>query len=239
MNTLSIVIPAYNEEQRLPKTLQTLKAMSEAGVFEFAIEEVIVVDDGSVDGTVAWSNEFAKSWSKLKTVSLSQNRGKGAAVRKGFEEARGQWILVADADMATPWDEMNKFKAGESSEDLFMGSRALAESDIVVRQHWLRQNMGKTFNKILKGLVGLPYKDTQCGFKMVRNDSVFRQQILKKLTVDRFAWDVELILAEQKFKRRIVEIPIRWSHQEASRVHIIRDSLEMFFTVLKLRFRMW
>lgn len=239
METLSIVIPAYNEEQRLPKTLKTLKEMSDAGVFQFAIEEVIVVDDGSVDGTVAWSENFAKSWKKLKTVSLPQNRGKGAAVRKGFEEAHANWILVADADMATPWDEMNKFKAGEQSEDLFMGSRALAESDIVVRQHWLRQNMGKTFNKILKSLVGLPYKDTQCGFKMVRNDSVFRQQILKKLTVDRFAWDVELILAEQKYKRHIVEIPIRWSHQEASRVHIIRDSLEMFFTVLKLRFRMW
>ncbi|MFM6929247.1 MAG: dolichyl-phosphate beta-glucosyltransferase [Bdellovibrio sp.] len=239
METLSVVIPAFNEEGRLPKTLQTLKEMESAGLLKFIIEEVIVVDDGSGDNTVGWSESFAKSWSKLKVVKLPQNRGKGAAVHAGFAEARAKWVLVADADMATPWDEMNKFVSQLDKFDLFMGSRALAESDIVVRQHWLRQNMGKTFNKILKGLVGLPYKDTQCGFKMVRNDEIFRQQILKKLTVDRFAWDVELILAEQKFNGRIVEVPIRWSHQEASRVHIVRDSLEMFFTVLKLRFRLW
>lgn len=239
METLSVVIPAYNEEGRLPNTLQILKEMEGAGLLKFIIQEVIVVDDGSKDSTVAWSENFAKSWNKLKVVKLGQNRGKGAAVHKGFAEAQATWILVADADMATPWDEMNKFVSQLDSYDLFMGSRALAESDIVVRQHWLRQNMGKTFNKILKGLVGLPYKDTQCGFKMVRNNEVFRQQILQKLTVDRFAWDVELILAEQKYKGRIIEVPIRWSHQEASRVHIVRDSLEMFFTVLKLRFRMW
>ena len=239
METLSVVIPAYNEEARLPNTLQTLKEMDGAGLLNFIIEEVLVVDDGSGDNTVGWCEGFAKSWNKLKVVRLPQNRGKGAAVHKGFAEAQGKWVLVADADMATPWDEMNKFVSQLENYDLFMGSRALAESNIIVRQHWLRQNMGKTFNKILKGLVGLPYKDTQCGFKMVRNNEVFRQQILKRLTVDRFAWDVELIIAEQKYKGRILEVPVRWSHQEASRVHIVRDSLEMFFTVLKLRFRMW
>ena len=239
METLSVVIPAYNEEARLPNTLQTLKEMDGAGLLNFIIEEVIVVDDGSGDNTVGWCESFAKSWNKLKVVRLPQNRGKGAAVHEGFAEAQAKWVLVADADMATPWDEMNKFVSQLEDYDLFMGSRALAESNIVVRQHWLRQNMGKTFNKILKGLVGLPYKDTQCGFKMVRNNEVFRQQILKRLTVDRFAWDVELIIAEQKYKGRILEVPVRWSHQEASRVHIVRDSLEMFFTVLKLRFRMW
>ncbi|MDG0816311.1 dolichyl-phosphate beta-glucosyltransferase [Bdellovibrio svalbardensis] len=238
MKELSVVIPAYNEESRLPQTLEVLRKLCNEQALQWQLREVLVSDDGSLDGTAAFVNNFAKSWPLLKLVNLPQNQGKGAAVRLGMQQAQSEWILIADADMATPWEEMNKFAQICEGFDLVMGSRALAQSEITVRQHWIRQSMGKTFNKILKSLVNLPYQDTQCGFKLVRNDASFRKDILTKLSVDRFAWDVELILQMQKNKKRILESPIRWSHQEASRVRMFRDSLEMFFTVVKLRLRL-
>lgn len=238
MKELSIVIPAYNEESRLPNTLEVLQKLCNENSLQWRLHEVLVSNDGSVDQTARFVTDFSKQWPLLRLISLPQNQGKGAAVRLGMREALADWILIADADMATPWEEMNKFSELCVNFDLVMGSRALPQSEITVRQHWLRQNMGKTFNKILKSLVRLPYQDTQCGFKLVRNDASFRENILPKLSVDRFAWDVELILQMQKNKKRILEAPIRWSHQEASRVRMFRDSLEMFFTVLKLRLRL-
>ncbi|MNJ94874.1 putative glycosyltransferase CsbB [compost metagenome] len=237
MKSLSIVIPAFNEELRLPATLNKLQAGIEAQRFEFDIQEVIVVDDGSVDKTASVVQEFSKRWNNLKFISFPINRGKGAAVHEGLKAATCPWVLVADADMATPWDEMNKFSPMSESYDLIMGSRALPESQIEIRQHLVRQTMGKSFNKLLRALVRLPYNDTQCGFKLIRNDESFRQQILPRLQVERFAWDVELLLCLQKFNKRILEFPVLWRHQEASRVRIFRDSFEMLFTVLKLRFR--
>ncbi len=238
MKELSIVIPAYNEEGRLPQTLEVLQQLFTAKSLEWSLREVLISNDGSLDGTARFVNELAQKWPLLKLVNLPQNQGKGAAVREGMKEAQGAWILIADADMATPWEEVNKFAMLCENFDLVMGSRALPQSEITVRQHWIRQSMGKTFNKILKSLVSLPYQDTQCGFKLVRNDDGFRKNILSKLSVDRFAWDVELILQMQKNKKRILESPIRWSHQEASHVRMFRDSLEMFFTVVKLRLRL-
>ncbi len=234
--TLTIVIPAYNEESRLPRTLQELKVFATT-LQGFSLLEVIVVDDGSQDQTSATVEGFANTWSLLKCLRLPQNRGKGGAVHAGLKAAQGEWVLIADADMATPWKELQNFADLCADYDLVMGSRALKESHIVIRQHWLRQNMGRTFNRLLKSLVRLPYHDTQCGFKLIRNDQVFRNEILPKLSVQRFAWDVELLLFLRKYQRRILETPVQWSHQEASRVRIVRDSFEMLLAVLRLRIR--
>lgn len=254
MISISIVIPAYNEEHRLPETLKALRQFTvsaEAGRAEgrrpgaeavqenplWNIREVIVVNDGSTDRTVDVVESQQKEWPLLHLHSLSENAGKGAAVHTGFQRASSEWILVADADMATPWGELQKLADLSSEGDLIMGSRALPQSDIVIRQHWIRQSMGKIFNKILKFFIGLPFQDTQCGFKLLRNDAFFRSKVLPLLKVKRFSWDVELILFLMKYQKRILEVPIRWEHKEESHVHIIRDSLEMFFTVLKLKKR--
>ncbi|UXR63298.1 glycosyltransferase family 2 protein [Bdellovibrio bacteriovorus] len=238
MTDVSIVIPAYNEALRLPETLQVLKELCTEDVLSVSITEVLVVDDGSMDNTRQVVEQFAQEWSLLKVFGFSENRGKGAAVKKGLIEARSSWVLVADADMATPWEELRKLQTFMDQADLIMGSRALPQSQIEVRQHWIRQTMGKTFNKILRLFVGLPYKDTQCGFKLVHNDEVFRQKILPQLSVERFAWDVELILYMERYRKKVLEVPIRWQHRDSSRVHIVRDSLEMLFAVRKMRRRL-
>ncbi len=238
MNTISVVIPAYNEEERLPRTLEFLQKYSQRTGTPWSVTEVLVVDDGSKDQTSLVVRKLQNSWPTLRLCGLKTNQGKGAAVHEGIRQASGEWVLIADADMATPWDELEKLWGVSGECELAMGSRALPQSDIVVRQHWLRQSMGKSFNKILRLLVGLPFNDTQCGFKLLKNDLFFRSEVLPYLQVTRFAWDVELILFLLQKKRRVREIPIRWQHQEASRVHIVRDSFEMLWTVLKLKMRL-
>lgn len=235
---ISIVIPAYNEEQRLPKTLQALKTFVADERAEWEIIEVLVVNDGSTDQTAAVVQEYSRQFSLVRLISLFPNQGKGAAVHAGFKESTGDLILVADADMATPWEELFKLFPSTAKSDMVMGSRGLVHSHIERRQHWIRQNMGKTFNKILKLLVGLPYQDTQCGFKLLRNDEVFRSEILPRLQVQRFAWDVELIVLLLRRNKIVTEVPIRWRHQDHSHVHIVRDSLEMLWTVIKLKLRL-
>lgn len=233
--SISIVIPAFNEQSRLPRTLQALREFCAVERTEFLVREVWVIDDGSTDATGEVVKSLRLQWPLLRLWTLEQNRGKGCAVRAGFLQSTCDWILVADADMATPWDELLKFVSLSSEADLLMGSRALPQSQIEVRQHWLRQSLGKTFNRLLRTLNGLPFLDTQCGFKLIHNNEAFKTHILPRLQVDRFAWDVELILYFMKFDLRILEIPIRWRHQEQSRVHLVKDSLEMFTTILKLK----
>ncbi|AFY01908.1 dolichyl-phosphate beta-glucosyltransferase [Bdellovibrio bacteriovorus] len=238
MQKVSVVIPAYNEEERLPGTLQRLRELSSSGVLKAEICEVLVIDDGSRDRTREVVEKDRVHWPVLRLHSLQENQGKGAAVKKGLIESRGDWILVADADMATPWEELNKLLTWSESFDLIMGSRALPDSQIEVRQHWIRQTMGKIFNRIMRFFIGLPYKDTQCGFKLVRNEEVFRSKVLPLLSVERFAWDVELILFMEKFRLRVREVPIRWQHKESSRVRIVHDSLEMLFAIRQMRRRL-
>ncbi len=238
MGSLSIVIPAFNEEGRLPGTLAVLRQFHETGEMSLPLSEVLVVDDGSLDDTRQVVEMLAREWPLLRLLKLAENQGKGAAVKKGLGEAQGEWILIADADMATPWEELNKLASYRDTAELIMGSRALHQSQIKVRQHWIRQTMGKIFNHIMRLSTGLSYKDTQCGFKLLHNSEAFRQRVLSQMQIARFAWDVELILLMEKYRLRVVEVPICWSHQESSRVHIVRDSIEMLFAIYKMRARL-
>ena len=238
MIDLSVVIPAFNEESRLPMTLRELQKLVYARALQVNVTEVIVIDDGSSDATKEVVESLRAEWSLLHLISAKINKGKGAAVHQGIARAKSSWILVADADMSTPWTELPKLISLIKEQHLIMGSRGLSESQIEIRQHWLRQTMGKIFNWILRKTVRLPFKDTQCGFKLIRNDVFFRSNILPRLQVQRFSWDVELILWLLRFQKIVQEFPVRWRHQDQSRVRMFRDSIEMLVAVWLLKRRL-
>lgn len=234
---LSIIIPAYNEELRLGETLEDLFAYFNKGHSRFHLAELILVDDGSGDGTLELMTDFKRRSSLIRVIHFSQNQGKGAAVKAGLVSAQGHWILIADADQSTPWEEMEKLAQGavESDSDLMMGSRALDPSQVLVHQAWWREGMGQFFNLFIRVLFGIHFRDTQCGFKLLRSPSSALLPLFQSLQIRRFAWDVELILRMQSSSLKISDISVTWRNKLNSRVHPIKDSLEMIFQLLKLK----
>lgn len=201
------------------------------------MKEVLVVDDGSSDDTISVALAFLDKLPNLKVVKSERNFGKGHAVRLGLQEATSDWVLIADADMSTPWTELTKLsqRMQESAAQIAMGSRDLPESDVAIRQSFVREHLGKTFNLFIRLLTRLPFRDTQCGFKLVHRESI--EAFLPKLTVDRFAWDVEFLILAQDFGLKIIEVPVCWEHRDASRVHPIFDGFDMAKTVLVLQLK--
>ena len=233
---LSVVIPAFNEERRLGATLDRVIAWLAAQPLSW---EILVVDDGSADGTAALGERMAASEPRLRVVRVGSNRGKGNAVRAGFLDARGELVLFSDADLSTPIEEVERLRARLESgndgrpADIAIGSRSLPESDVRVRQNIVRQTMGKTFNLIVRLATGLAFHDTQCGFKLFRREAampVFHAQRL-----DGFAFDVEILFLAKRFGLRIAEVPVAWINSPDSRVRVVRDSLRMLRDVLKIR----
>jgi dolichyl-phosphate beta-glucosyltransferase len=224
---LSIVIPAYDEEARLGATLDTMRAWLASRAEE---HELIVADDGSRDRTAEIARERG-----ARVVSLPENRGKGAAVRAGILASRGDEVLFSDADLATPIEELEKLRAAiRAGADIAIGSRALAGADIRVRQHPMREMMGRTFNVLVRSLVMGGIKDTQCGFKLFRG-SVARE-LFGRARVDGFAFDVEvLLLARSRYK--VAEVPVVWRHVEQSKVSPGLDAARMLMDVVKLSLR--
>lgn len=232
----SIVIPAYNEAIRLPNTLKALAALCRTSQLgPVVVKEVIVVDDGSLDQTMEVVRTLNASLPSLTILRSLRNFGKGHAVRIGIAHAQFPWVLVADADMSTPWTEVIHLAHNclRESADISIASRDVVGSKIIQHQSFVREYLGKAFNIFLRGLTGLSFKDTQCGFKLIRRERV--ERFLQLLTVNRFAWDVEFLIYARTFNIRTVEVPVQWQHKEDSRVHIIRDGLEMVFSVLKIR----
>jgi len=225
---LSVVIPAYNEEARLGPTLARVTAWLDA---RGGTWEVIVADDGSKDRT----REVATADPRVRLVALPQNRGKGAAVRAGMVAATGDRVLFSDADLSTPIEELDKLAAElDRGADIAIGSRALASSDIKVRQHPMREMMGRTFNRIVRLLVLGGIKDTQCGFKLFTRAAA--HDLFGKATVDGFAFDVEILwLARATY--RIAEVPVVWRHVEQSKVSPGVDAARMFADIVRLRLR--
>jgi dolichyl-phosphate beta-glucosyltransferase len=238
MQSLSIIIPAYNEEARLPRTFQLLQQGIESGIFAgYDLKEILIIDDGSKDGTSSVTNSHISILPQLKCISVTPNQGKGNAIHVGMKSAQGDWILIADADTATPWDQFLKLsmRVKRDQTSIAIGSRDLPESDVRTQQSWMREHMGKTFNMIVRFITGLPYRDTQCGFKLIERKQI--QSFIQLLQVKRFAWDVELLMFAKKNKVSISEVPVAWEHQEASRVHPIRDAFEMLCRVIEMRIR--
>jgi len=233
--SLSIIIPAYNEAARLGQTLHTIFDYLKAQAGE---SEVIVVDDGSKDETVRVAEQAIKTRSNgisARVMPVNPNRGKGHAVYTGLLAAAAPVALFTDADLSTPITETPKLvlpiERGEY--DLTFGSRALDRSLIGVHQPWRREQGGRVFNLIVRLATGLPFWDTQCGFKAFRL-SVCRP-VIEAATIERFGFDVELLYVAYKAGLRLQEIPVRWDHYEGSKVEVMRDSLRMFDEVRTIR----
>jgi glycosyltransferase involved in cell wall biosynthesis len=227
---LSIIIPAYNEESRLPATLERIAAYIGSSARE---TEVIVVDDGSKDGTAAVAEYFQVKIPSLRVISNGVNRGKGFSVRHGIQEARGRIALFTDADLSAPIEEADKLLAALDKNDIAIGSRALDRSLISVHESPFREFAGIIFNKIVKFILWLPFVDTQCGFKAFVREKcgiIFNQQ-----TIERFGFDPELLYLARHHGLRAVEIPVRWGHSPATKVSMLRDSLQMFLDVFTIR----
>jgi hypothetical protein len=237
--TLSVIIPAYNEQFRLPETVRDLFAYFSSQTSAFHLLEVLIIDDGSTDGTLDLIVDLKKEFPLIRLIHLSPNFGKGAAVHAGLSKALGDWFLIADADQSTPWKEVEQiFAEGiKQSADLIMGSRALAHSQVEIHQAWWREGMGKLFNWMIRRLFGFQFLDTQCGFKLLKNSKALAQVILS-LQVKRFAWDVELILVMLGAGLKIIEVPVTWRNKLDSRVHPLRDSAEMLCQLVLLKFRL-
>jgi glycosyltransferase involved in cell wall biosynthesis len=225
--SISIIIPAYNEEKRLPATLRTVKTYLDATSWEFA--EIVVVDDGSRDGTA----ELARS-AGARVLRNPGNRGKGYSVRHGMLDARGDWALFSDADLSTPIEELEKlWTAMERSQaQAVIGSRDLDRSLIGVRQPVFREFSGRVFNLVMRMVTGLPFRDTQCGFKLFETSAA--REIFRRLRVERFGFDVEVLYIAQRLGYRAVEVPVRWNDVAGTKVHML-SGVAAFLDPLKVR----
>lgn len=229
---LSIVIPAFNEESRIIPTLKKIRAYLREKSYHC---QVIVVDDGSTDNTPSVVLKFSKEFSGLALLENEKNMGKGYSVKRGISLAQGEYILFSDADLSTPIQEIEKFfPYFEQGFDIVIGSRALKDSQIELRQPWWREGMGKTFNLFVRLLAFGGIKDTQCGFKCFRREVAHHLFGLAK--IKGFSFDVETLFLAKKFGYKIKEVPVVWINSEASKVHPLLDSAKMFFELLKIRF---
>jgi dolichyl-phosphate beta-glucosyltransferase len=230
--TLSIIIPAYNEATRLGPTLERVFAWLDASGLD---AEVLVVDDGSKDATVALVEAHPRhDGRKLRCIRNDRNRGKGYSVGHGVREARGARILFSDADLSTPIEEYARLAPClDGGADIAIGSRALAGAEIRRHQPFYREFMGRTFNRIVQALVFPGIRDTQCGFKLFTADAARRCFELRH--VDGFAFDVEILYIARRLGLSVVEVPIVWENDDASRVSPVRHSIQMFRDIMRIR----
>ena len=229
---LSIVIPAYNEAERIEQTLETVRNYLRSQPLR---AEVLVVNDGSRDRTGPLVAARAQHWPNLRLVNNPRNLGKGFSVRNGALEARGQVVLISDADLSAPIEEMPKLVDPilRGDRDLTLGSRALDRSLIGVHQSAFRENAGRLFNGLVQLLTGLPFRDTQCGFKAFRREPML--PVLARQRIAGFGFDPEILFLARTRGLRLQEIPVRWSHSEGSKVRLLQDGIRMALCLLLIR----
>ncbi|MBN8555381.1 MAG: glycosyltransferase family 2 protein [Deltaproteobacteria bacterium] len=242
---LSVVIPCYNEEIRLltfkDEWLKFVFKFHEKIFSLFPSIELIFVNDGSKDQTLSilqsLSKDLASDKVSVKIESFEVNRGKGSVVRSGLLRSQGDWVLITDVDLSSPLKEL--FKLQNSQVDFAFGSRALSDSQITRSQNGLRPQLGRVFNKFMRFMTGIPFLDTQCGFKLIRGD--LAREIATEMQENRFAFDVEMILLAHGRGASMKEIAVEWQHQEPSRVSPIKDGIRMAFKVIEFskRFPHW
>jgi len=228
---LSIIIPAYNEERRIGETLKAILAYMAQQPYSV---EVIVVDDGSQDATAEVVAPFCREKSQVQLQQNGRNRGKGFSVRRGFSQARGDYLLFSDADLSTPIEEVEKLLVRlHNSYDIAIGSRALPESCVEVHQPWYREKMGRLFNVMVQALVLRGIRDTQCGFKCFTREATV--EIAPRMTRERFGFDVEMLYLAHVLGYRVCEVPVVWRNSAQTRVHAVRDSASMIADLLSIR----
>ncbi len=228
---VSIVIPAYNEEKRLARTLEhVLSCVRERG-WE---AEVLVVDDGSSDATVEVVQRWRKTHPELFLIENPSNCGKGFSVRNGLLQASGQIVMFTDADLSAPIEEAERlFEAIRNGADVAIGSRWLDQAKQTRHQPLYRRFFGRCYNWLTRTVMGLPYKDTQCGFKAFRREAA--QSIFRLQTIERWGFDPEILFIAQKLGFRIVEVPVTWGHDERSRISYLRDGTQMLREMFEIR----
>ncbi len=230
---ISIVIPAYNEERRLPHTIRDLRAFF--GRVGSSIEIIIVIEK-STDRTVELARESAAGDSHIRIVANDVQRGKGYAVKTGMLQAKGDIVFFMDADLSTPLAEvitfLSEFQA-HPDVDILIGSRAETKSQVIKKQSWIRRNLGRGFNRFVQ-VFGVPgIKDTQCGFKAFRKRAV--EPVFSRQTLNGFAFDVELLVLAQLMGFTIKTVPVRWVNSPDSKVRIWIDPLKMFFDLVRIK----
>ncbi len=229
---LSIVIPAYNEAERIEQTLETVRNYLRSQSLR---AEVLVVNDGSRDRTGPLVAGCARHWPNLRLVDNPRNLGKGFSVRNGVLEAKGQVVLISDADLSAPIEEMCKLldPIVRGKRDLTLGSRALDRSLIGTRQSAFREYAGRLFNRLVYLLTGLPFRDTQCGFKAFRREPML--PVLARQRIAGFGFDPEILFLARTRGLRLEEIPIRWNHAEGTKVRLLQDGVKMILGLFLIR----
>jgi dolichyl-phosphate beta-glucosyltransferase len=230
---LSVVVPAYNEEGRIGRTLAGIRGYLEGRPYA---SEIIVVDDGSRDRTEARAEEALRGMPFARILRRSANRGKGFSVREGVLAARGAFILFSDADLSTPIEELDKFwPLVDEGCDVVIGSRALPGSDIRIRQNPVRELMGKTFNLFVRLLLFRGIPDTQCGFKLFRRTAAL--DLFTRLRTPGFGFDVEVLYLCRTAGYRVGQVPVVWRHSRPSRVRLVRGAAGMLGELLRIKLR--
>lgn len=230
---LSVVIPAFNEEQRLTPTVREAIDYLEHRAIRY---EIIVVDDGSTDGTRAIVTEFSRLNPAVRLVPLAQNTGKGAAVRAGMLAARGPRVLFTDADGSTSIREIERLDAAlDRGADIAIGSRALTSNETRVDALWYRRLLGRLFNAAINHIVVPGIADTQCGFKLFARPVI--EPIFSRQTATGFSFDVEVLCIAQRLGLTIAEVPITWKNVPGSKVNLVTDAAKMLWDAVRFRWR--
>lgn len=229
--TYSIIIPAYNESLRLGATLEEILAYAEQKRWEW---ELIVVDDGSRDNTKEIVQAFIQKNPRVRLLENPGNHGKGYSVRNGMLQGHGEILLFSDADLSSPIEEAEKlFAAIHNGADIAIGSRWLDPTLLTRKQPIYRRILSRIFNLSLRLVLGLKFKDTQCGFKAFSRNSA--RAIFPPQKVERWGFDPEIIYVAQRLGFKIAEVPVRWAHSAGTRLHPIRDGIHAFWDVLLIR----
>jgi len=232
---ISVVVPAFNEEVRLRSTLEKIDHY--LGDRQVGCE-IIVVDDGSSDRTAEIARDYAGDCARncsVRVFSNKTNRGKGYSVRRGMLESRGTYALFTDADLSSPIEEVVRLEQCviSGANDIAIGSRDIPGSKVEVHQSWLRENAGRVFNWIVRLSTGLPFLDTQCGFKFFKMDVC--RKIFERQRLERFAFDVEILYVAAKWGLRTAEVPVVWRHAEGSKVRLFPDAPLTAVDLLRIR----
>jgi len=230
----SVVIPAFNEEARLPSFLPNVVKHFES---EFPNNyEIIVVNDGSTDGTALWLDEQKKLLASLRVIAFSENRGKGAAVRAGVASATGDLILFCDADGATPISEERRLRlAVDAGADIAVGSRLMSSAETSVQRAFSRRLPGRLFASVAGVILRPPVRDTQCGFKLFPGD--VGRRIASQAAENGYLFDLEWLCLAQRAEQKVAEVPVNWSEKPGSKLRMGRDGLRVFTSLWRLRRR--
>jgi glycosyltransferase involved in cell wall biosynthesis len=233
---LSVIIPAYNEAKRIGASLAKIEEYLSSRRFS---AELIVVDDGSTDDTMELLAREADHYGCLQVLRNERNRGKGFSVRRGVLAAQGALVLFTDADLSAPIGEADKLieVLEQEKADAVVGSRAINRKLIGIRQPWFRDLGGRFFNLLVRLFTGLGIKDTQCGLKLFRLESTRPAFELQR--TEGFGFDPELLFLIHRSGGKIMEVPVRWNNDPASKVHFLRDSARMVLALVVLRWRFW